>query len=1304
MIGFRKSHAVVIGIDEYRNGVPTLRTAGNDARRVAEAMESGFGYAVRLLAEDVTLGKLRVLFGETLPGEVEADDRLLVYFAGHGIALDGDDGPAGYLVPQDARADDRDSFLPMTELSGWLERLPCRHLLLVLDCCFAGAFRWSSTRDLGALPDVIHRERFDRYIRDPAWQVLTSAAYDQKALDVLSGETIGVRGHDPGQVGHSPFAAALLRALQGEADLVPRPRDGRPGGDGVITATELYLYLRECVEAGAQGDGHRQTPGLWPLTKHDKGEFIHLVPGHELNLPPAPPLDEANNPYRGLQSYDEAQAALFFGRTRFVDVLAERVRAQALTIVLGASGTGKSSIVKAGLLPLLRSEGSDAWQILQPLRPGKSPLSVLASVTIPGTTEANYAERLADLWTDSGTLARRIDSWARTASEGRLVLVVDQLEELITLCWDAGERAQFFAVLGEALASHPERLRVVITLRSDFEPQFAETPLRGSWMPSRVVVPPMSLDEYREAIEGPAAVKVLYFQGRRSSQEFISRLIGDVAQTPGALPLLSFTLSELYHRYLDRRGDDRSLREEDYEQIGGVGGSLRNRADEVFLGLPDNDHRATMRRVMLRMVSVEGGELARRRVPHEELLYDDPMENPRVQEVLRRLTDTRLVVEGKEVDDQPFVEPAHDELIRGWNRLLQWSRDEAESLQLRRRLTPASVAWGQRHGGLWLVEPRLNVLKQVLRTPGNWLNRIETQFLRKSLVVRRAIALASIGALVAAFTVITGLGLVANGQRNRALTALDETQHALGRSLMSPIGISDAQFTNPGEVSPMTVSEAEALWDVATLAEERVRILFLKQALEKYTTANQLRNCVGPAVHSAVGLDGRRRLQVIDEIVLPTLRDKARLRDPINLEVLMACVEVGDQLEMSRTSSGAEAAHLAVATAVDAIKSSSTPDWRAVVTFRTNLSYLTRTEMEGVGIDLERFVREHSTTNSLGGIEPMRGPLIGTMLLELRHRLEPDRPTAILPKGQAGAPVEMVLSMAQERYESHQRFLRDGPGPGNFYNNRYSPELSDLGPRELALGWSDIQRGSRAPAPSMSLRKDFKTNFKSKCPDPTQEQALARATSIREEVGKPEPDYRDNSFAILTWVADFNVVAPKLPEDLRRNLADMLMGKILAKLTKTVLTQGFGEAFVVLAEALGPEATYGYFLRILSAKSELLEGWENPGQKAQKGNTVANAYVFGSRLLHDRSLTLGERELINILKYPICVGVLRRVVLDRLCEKLRSRPETPFESVWDLATWLEAHDPELTQLARRPAEGPKGPLSSSRTREAVAAR
>jgi len=784
MNSFRQSHAVVIGINGYGNGIPQLRTAVNDARRIAQVLETEFGYAVQLLTEDVTLAKLSALLGEHLPIEVQADDRLLVYFAGHGIALDGDDGPAGYLVPQDARSDDRQSFLPMTELNGWLSQLPCRHLLLVLDCCFAGAFRWASTRELGALPEVIHKERFDRYIRDPAWQVITSAAYDQKALDVLSGEAIGRRAPETDHVEHSPFAAAFLRALEGEADLYPRAAPGRAGGDGVITATELYLFLRECVEVGAEDDGHRQTPGLWPLKRHDKGEYIHLIPGHELNLPPAPELNEANNPYRGLQSYDEEHAPVFFGRSQFVKKLAERVASQSLTVVLGASGTGKSSVVKAGLLSYLRGKEPDSWRILPPVRPGKSPLASLASLSLPGQDSDDLATRLAEYWTDPEALATRVGAWSAHEPAGRLLLVVDQFEELITLCWDPGEREQFLRLLDRALAAHPDRLRVVLTLRSDFEPQFAHTPLEDRWMSSRIVVPAMTLDEYREVIEGPASVRVLYFQGRTSSQEFINRLIGDVANTPGALPLLSFTMSELYRRYLERRGDDRSLREDDYVALGGVGGSLRNRANEVYDGLPDDAVRETMRRVMLRMISVEAGELARRRVPDSDLVYREPSENERVAKVLSRLTEARLVVEGKETDDQPYIEPAHDELIRGWDRLLDWARKGQEGLLLRRILTPAADDWKRGTGGLWHANPRLALVRRVLQATDCWLNQTESDFVQRSVLKRRTILGSTVAAVAVAFlvlSVITWLALE-NEHKAKEQTRISNAQRLVALS------------------------------------------------------------------------------------------------------------------------------------------------------------------------------------------------------------------------------------------------------------------------------------------------------------------------------------------------------------------------------------------------------------------------------------------------------------------------------------------------------------------------------------------
>ncbi|TWT51801.1 nSTAND1 domain-containing NTPase [Allorhodopirellula solitaria] len=762
---FAHNRAYVIGINAYQNGIPQLRTAVADAERLGNLLEESHGYNVFALPKDgaPTLFTLRELIHNQMPQQVGPDDRVLLYFAGHGIALDGDGGPEGYLVPEDANREDRASFLPMTELSDALGELPCRHMLLILDCCFAGAFRWSSTRDLSALPSVIHRERYDRYIRDPAWQVLTSAAYDQKALDVLSGNTIGERIET---AEHSPFAAALFRALAGDADLIPRGKDGQPGGDGVITATELYLYLREYVETATVEQRTRQTPGLWPLKKHDKGEYILLSPGHELNLPPAPELNYANNPYRGLQSFEEENSQLFFGRAKEIEELRTLVSSQPLTVVLGASGTGKSSLVKAGLLPLLRSVDDEDWQILPTIRPGKSPLATLASLTLPGeATGTDEASRLAELSSDDNAFAQRIQTWAAAHPCGsQLLLIVDQFEELVALCWDCQERDRFIGLLALALNAQPDRFRLVFTIRSDFEPQFSACALSSCWISSRYVVPAMSIDDLREAIEGPASVRVLYFQ----PAGLVDRLIDEVIQTPGAMPLLSFTLSELYVRYLQRRGDDRCLTLADFEQLGGVAGSLRSRATELYEKL-DGPHQATMQRIMLRMVSAQGGELARRRVPKSELEYPSDNENKRVAAILNRLSEARLIVEGKEVDGEPYVEPAHDALVRGWDKLLAWTRSEQEQLTLRRLLTPAAIDWQRHKGGTWHTNPRLSLLRRVQESPENWLNNTESGFVNRSVAKRRRILVGTSGIVAVAFLILAVITHYAILQRDDAI-------------------------------------------------------------------------------------------------------------------------------------------------------------------------------------------------------------------------------------------------------------------------------------------------------------------------------------------------------------------------------------------------------------------------------------------------------------------------------------------------------------------------------------------------------
>jgi WD40 repeat protein/uncharacterized caspase-like protein/pimeloyl-ACP methyl ester carboxylesterase len=689
---FSLSLAVVIGINQYSGGVPELSTAANDAKAVAALLKQEHGYEVKLLIDgEASLATINQLLKEEIPSRLKENDRLLFYFAGHGNALNGDDGPEGYLYPHDAKLGDINSLLPMAELHAALIGLPCRHFLGLLDCCFAGAFRWSSTREiLVEQGRVLYQERYNRFIADPAWQVITSAASDQTAADTYS--LSGDRGH----VGdNSPFAAALIEALKGHADAYPTAANGKPAGDGVITATELYMFLRDTVESSSEMVRKRQTPGIWPLKKHDKGEYIFLTPGHPLNLPPAPPPDKSKNPYRGLESFEEKDSALFFGRTEHIDSLYQFVRRQSLTVVLGASGSGKSSLVKAGLVPKLREQG-EKYFVIPPFRPGKDPFKSLELAL--QSSEMGHASISAECTNPVEGYKSLLNGSAFRKQGKETYLIVDQFEELITLCSDK-DRKEFLGALKDLMTVHSQSLRIVLTLRTDFESQFEDTDLKDDWLKARFLVKQMTRANLREAIEKPAEANVMYFE----PHQLVEELVDEVADTPGSLPLLSFALSELYLKYLERfrkadiageKAIDRSLTREDFNELGGVTRSMTQRADSLYVELVNENpaYGQIIRHVMLRMVAIGGGELARRQVPLSELEY--PIEKRELaMKAIDHFTNARLLVRGKDASENEYVEPAHDALVRGWQKLLKWKREEEESLPLQRRLTPAAQEW-----------------------------------------------------------------------------------------------------------------------------------------------------------------------------------------------------------------------------------------------------------------------------------------------------------------------------------------------------------------------------------------------------------------------------------------------------------------------------------------------------------------------------------------------------------------------------------------------------------------------------------
>jgi WD40 repeat protein len=499
---------------------------------------------------------------------------------------------------------------------------------------------------------------------------------------------------------------------------------------------------------------------------------------------------------KGLQSYDEKDGDLFFGREEQIEKLYQKVidNKQRLTLVLGASGTGKSSLVKAGLIPKLKQD-DNTWSILPPFRPGESPFkslnNVLESVKQPLIATSPEATS-SDLLTAA---EKSLANWFNNNPEAKLMMVIDQFEELITLC-KSEEREQFQKLIKNSLATYSDNIHVVITLRLDFEALFQTSVLKDFWNgDARFVVPPMTQDELREVIEKPASKKVLYFD----PPSLVDELINEVVQMPGALPLLSFTLSELYLKcFGDRTRDNRALTKKDYEELGRVVGSITKRANQEYEKLVGEDpaYKDTVRRVMLRMISLQGGELARRQVPKSELEYPDQEENQRVQTVIKRFSQARLIVEGSNSQGKEYVEPAHDYLVRGWPQIKNWLEEKQETVEkgsrwnqikewlntslgkvtllltskedsskskstfskaeqplkvnlpLQRELTIAANQWKsvkqnsevpktekqpqKAVGWLWDDDPRLPLAEQVYRSTDNWLNQVEAEFVIRS--------------------------------------------------------------------------------------------------------------------------------------------------------------------------------------------------------------------------------------------------------------------------------------------------------------------------------------------------------------------------------------------------------------------------------------------------------------------------------------------------------------------------------------------------------------------------------------------
>lgn len=375
----------------------------------------------------------------------------------------------------------------------------------------------------------------------------------------------------------------------------------------------------------------------------------------------------AHNPFKGLRSFGEQDEADFFGRDRLVSDVIRRIRAgQSLVALIGASGSGKSSVVRAGVMPAVRKgavDSSSEWFIAQMI-PGSRPMIELEASLLRSSLDA--PDSLTDQLHDSE------DGLLRAAlrvlpDNGRLLLVIDQFEELFTLVEDEAERITFLNLLGPVLDDPHGRVVVLLTLRADFYDRPLAYPAFSRRLGHGIInVPTLSLDELEEAVAEPMRHADLTIE-----PALLAALLTDVIGQPGALPLFQYTLTMLFDR---RQGDRVTL--EAYRLMGGLKGALAQRAEDLWSELDESESRAA-RQLFLRLVTITGDRgWTRRRVAASELtsLRDDLVATQRVIESFgqQRL----LAFDRHQVSGSPTVEVAHEALLTEWPRLREWI-DEA---------------------------------------------------------------------------------------------------------------------------------------------------------------------------------------------------------------------------------------------------------------------------------------------------------------------------------------------------------------------------------------------------------------------------------------------------------------------------------------------------------------------------------------------------------------------------------------------------------------------------------------------------
>ena len=439
------------------------------------------------------------------------------------------------------------------------------------------------------------------------------------------------------------------------------------------------------------------------------------------------------SPFTGLSAFQESDANRFFGRAEDIGAVSARVRSEPMVAVVGPSGVGKSSLIRAGVIPALKGSG-EGWEALV-VRPGRQPMAALAelltgllmrSSTNRPMTGGGTSERLFDsiagvdstslrttaharLAAEPGYLGSELRAWAQRKFR-RVLVFVDQFEEIYTQSVDADERAAFLSCLGGVADDASSPLRVVFSIRSDYIERLAEARAFMSQVTRGLMfLAPIGRAGLREALIEPVRSAGYRFE----NNDMVEHMLDELQNASGALPLLQFTAATLWENRDEAR---RLLTESSYRHMGGVAGTLARHADAVLAGMSAS-RVALTRSVFQRLVTPE----RTRAIISVNELRELATAGQDVESLLQELADARLLVIETGADDGGLVEIVHESLITGWPTLTRWLDENQEDAAFLDRLRNAAIEWvrsGESEGTLWRGDAELEARRWAERYQG----------------------------------------------------------------------------------------------------------------------------------------------------------------------------------------------------------------------------------------------------------------------------------------------------------------------------------------------------------------------------------------------------------------------------------------------------------------------------------------------------------------------------------------------------------------------------------------------------------